>query len=283
MVRPMRLVAISDVHTDFRENLLMLEQLSDIRYQDDILLLAGDISHRYTLIRSTLALLRTKFRAVFYVPGNHELWVRQEPYTSVDKFFKIQDLCATLGIHTQPTQIGGVWIVPLLSWYQASFDADDSGNSQELSGWADFYCCRWPRGVEDVAEFFLSMNQPHLKLYDGPVISLSHFLPRRDLLPATDRLKFKGLPKVAGCHGLDEQIRLLQSRIHIFGHSHISCDRVIDGVRYVQNPLRYPRERVFSGFPLTIIAELKGDGSQLPVHEVAARLTRADEGHPGRG
>jgi predicted phosphodiesterase len=279
----MRLVAISDVHTDFRENLLLLERLSDAQYQDDVLILAGDISNRCAMIRSTLALLRAKFRAVFYVPGNHELWVRKEPYTSVDKFFQIQELCETLGIHTQPAQIGGVWIVPLLSWYQASFDVDNSGDVRELSGWADFYRCRWPPGVEEVAEFFLSMNQPHLKSYDGPVISLSHFVPRRDLLPATDRLRFKGLPKVAGCHGLDEQIRQLKSCIHIFGHSHISCDRVIDGVRYVQNPLRYPRERIVSGFPLKIIAELSGEGLQLPSHEVPSRVTRADEGRPGRG
>jgi Icc-related predicted phosphoesterase len=58
---------------------------------------------------------------------------------------------------------------------------------------------------------------------------------------------------VAGCASLEDQIRQLQSRIHVFGHSHISCDRVIDGVRYVQNPLRYPRERAISGFTLKLI------------------------------
>src|SRR5690606_31418757 len=109
-------------------------------------------------------------------------------------------------------------------------------------------------------EFFLTLNEPHLKPYDGPVISLSHFLPRRDLLPPIERLRFKGLPKVAGCAGLDQQIRQLNAAIHVFGHSHISCDRVIDGVRYVQNPLKYPRERLSSGVPLKVIAELNGKG-----------------------
>jgi hypothetical protein len=87
------------------------------------------------------------------------------------------------------------------------------------------------------------------------VISFSHFLPRRDLLPSTERLKFKGLPKVAGCAALDAQIRRLKSGMHIFGHSHISCDRVIGGVRYIQNPLRYPRERTSADFPVKIIAD----------------------------
>jgi hypothetical protein len=99
------------------------------------------------------------------------------------------------------------------------------------------------------------MNERRLHAYDGPVISFSHFLPRRDLLPGVERLRFKGLPKVAGCARLDAQIRSLNASVHIFGHSHISCDRVIDGVRYVQNPLRYPRERTDTAFPLKIIAD----------------------------
>ena len=135
------------------------------------------------------------------------------------------------------------WIVPLFSWYEPQFDAEDSADSDSLGGWADFYFCKWPPGLEQVSEFFLRMNEPRLHSYDGPVISFSHFLPRRDLLPAVERLKFKGLPKVAGCAALDEQIRALKSGVHVFGHSHIRCDRVIDGVRYIQNPLRYPRER----------------------------------------
>jgi hypothetical protein len=80
-------------------------------------------------------------------------------------------------------------------------------------------------------------------------------------LPSVTRLKFKGLPKVAGCAGLDAQIRALNACIHVFGHSHISCDRVIDGVRYIQNPLRYPRERAVAAFPMKIIA----DDTWLPV------------------
>lgn len=279
----MRLMAISDVHTDFTENRVLLEHLSDVLYQDDVLIVAGDISDRGALIAATLSLLRAKFRAVFYVPGNHELWVRKEPHTSLDKFLAIQQLCNTLGIHTQPAKVEGVWIVPLLSWYQASFDVDNSGDVRGLAGWADFHCCRWPAEVEEVAEFFLAMNQPHLRSYDGPVVSFSHFLPRRDLLPATERLKFKALPKVAGCHGLDEQIRQLGSCIHVFGHSHIACDRLIDGVRYVQNPLRYPRERRFSGFPLKVIAQRHGDAWHLLAHEVPSTIKRGDAGRPYRG
>jgi Icc-related predicted phosphoesterase len=251
----MRILAISDLHTDFNENKWLLEQIPAVVHQDDILIAAGDISDNLDILRATLALLRSKFKKVFYVPGNHELWVRREMHTSVEKFFSVLALCEALEVQTSPEKVEEVWIVPLFSWYEARFDEENSGDTESLGGWADFHHCKWPAQIGEVCKFFLKMNEPHLRSYDGPVISLSHFLPRRDLLPPTERLRFKGLPKVAGCTDLDDQVRRLQSAVHVFGHSHISCDRVIDGVRYIQNPLRYPRERTTVAFPVKVILD----------------------------
>ena len=60
---------------------------------------------------------------------------------------------------------------------------------------------------------------------------------------------------MAGCTALDEQIRRLGSAVHVFGHSHINCDRVIDGVRYIQNALKYPKDRKQKTptFPLKLV------------------------------
>lgn len=261
----MRILAISDLHTDFRENKRLLEQIPAVAYQHDLLIAAGDISDNLDRLKSTLALLRSKFKKVFYVPGNHELWVRRARGTSIEKFFSVLALCETLGVQTSPEKVEGIWIVPLFSWYDAQFDKDNSGDAEALGGWTDFYLCKWPAGVGQVCKFFLKMNEPRLASYDGPVVSFSHFLPRRDLLPPAERLRFKGLPKVAGCAALDDQIRQLQSCVHVFGHSHISCDRVIDGVRYIQNPLRYPRERTFADFPVKVIMDTDDGPSQAPL------------------
>ena len=65
-----------DLHTDYIENFRWLQELSDIAYRNDALIVAGDISDRLEVIRETLRLLRGKFRHVFFTPGNHELWVR---------------------------------------------------------------------------------------------------------------------------------------------------------------------------------------------------------------
>lgn len=240
----MRVFAISDLHTDFAKNWDLLEKVSLVEYKHDALVVAGDIADSLLVISKTLGLLRSRFGRVFYVPGNHELWVRTNNYHSVEKFNRILVLCDDLGIETRPARVGSIWIVPLFSWYDSAFDEDGSADTSELAGWADYHFCRWPVEIESVSDYFLNFNVRHIKVYDAPVISFSHFLPRRDLLPPTRKLKFKGLPRVAGSTALDQQVRALKSGVHVFGHSHINCDRVIDGIRYVQNVFGYPRERI---------------------------------------
>jgi Calcineurin-like phosphoesterase len=249
----MRVYAVSDLHTDFKENIELLRSLSPTAHKRDVLLVAGDIADRIETIAETLSVLRARFRHVFYTPGNHELWVRSGGSDSLEKMRRVVALCDELGIQTRPGKAGALWIVPLFSWYDAGFDVDGSANAAELEGWADLYFCKWPERIGPISEYFLKLNTGRLRRYDGPVISLSHFLPRRDLLPPTTRLRFKGLPLVAGCIALDEQIRRLGSVAHVFGHSHINCDRVIEGVRYVQNALKYPNDRKTKTLSLKLI------------------------------
>lgn len=249
----MRIFAASDLHTDFKANRLLLEQLTRSGFSDDILILAGDIADRLGIIEDTLALLRERFSGVFYMPGNHELWVRAEPYDSLEKLRRVLEVCARLDVHTTPARAGDFWIVPLFSWYEEGFGEDDGIETEELQGWADFHFCKWPPNLGAVSEYFRELNASRIRPYSGEVITLSHFLPRRDLLPRVEKLRFKALPKVAGCNWLDTQIRLLNSGIHVFGHSHINCDRVIDGVRYVQNAMRYPNERANSAFSFKMV------------------------------
>jgi predicted phosphodiesterase len=246
----MRIFAVSDLHTDFAENRRRLQQVSSTSYLQDALVVAGDIADDLRIIDWTLRKLRSRFGQVFYVPGNHELWVHGEEYDSVEKFRQVLHLCDEIGIHTRPARVGKNWIVPLFSWYESDYDRQGEADASSLEGWADFYFCKWAAGMESVSEYFLKLNESRIKEYDGPVITFSHFLPRRELLPAVERLNFKGLPLVAGTLALDRQIRLLNAVIHVFGHSHIDFDQVIEGVRYVHHAFDYPQGEGWSKDPL---------------------------------
>jgi predicted phosphodiesterase len=234
----MRIYAISDLHADIRENRRLLERIPAGEHRGDALIVAGDIAASLTVVAEVLASLRARFAEVFYVPGNHELWVRGNAGDSLEKFAAVLDACRAAGVRTEPARAGGAWVVPLFSWYHADFDVRGEADETTLEAWSDRYFCRWPADVGRVDRHFLAMNLPHLRGYDAPVISFSHFLPRTELLPPVRWLRFKGLPLVAGSVELDAQLRRIGAAVHVYGHTHIPDDRVIDGVRYVQNHLR---------------------------------------------
>ena len=278
-VRARRIVAMSDVHADLAENRAWLSTLSPRAYADAALIMAGDVTDDLAVLARTLRDLRDTFAAVLFVPGNHELWVRRgESADSMEKFERVAALCDGLGVLTRPARIeagggGAAWVVPLVSWYTGPEEGDDSlfvpkpGEDPTLSMWSDRYYTAWPArpGGATVAARFLAMNEIHVaRAYDAPVISFSHFLPRRELIFATPEeraaappgLRFDPHPqfnfsRVAGCAGLDTQIRRLGARTHVYGHQHRNRDRTLDGVRYVSQCLGYPRERT-NGLPARI-------------------------------
>ena len=249
----MRLFATSDLHTDYKENFRWLGEISDSDYRDDALIVAGDISDRPEIIRDTLQLLNSKFRHLLYTPGNHELWVRDQEYDSIEKLQSVLQLCADLNVSTAPVRFENLWVVPLFSWYDGVFEPEMYNEKPPRQAWADFHLCKWPVNAYPLPDYFLRMNESHLKTYDAPVITFSHFLPRSDLLPPKEYLRITWLGSVSVCAALDNQIRSLGSTVHVCGHTHTKVDRTIDGVRYVQNAVRYPKERTGKSVPVKLI------------------------------
>lgn len=64
-----RIFAISDIHVDIPENLNFVESWSASDYQQDVLIVAGDVTDNMTLLKSVLQSLTEKFSKVCFVPG----------------------------------------------------------------------------------------------------------------------------------------------------------------------------------------------------------------------
>lgn len=93
----------------------------------DCLIVAGDVSDDLSTFRRTMEALTRAFAHVFFVPGNHDLWCRKaerELRDSLGKLALLEQACAEAGVHTRSACVQGVWIVPLLSWYHASWDRE---------------------------------------------------------------------------------------------------------------------------------------------------------------
>lgn len=67
---------ISDIHTDYEENLDWIRDLSTTSFLNDALIVAGDVSDSIPIFEETFRILRPKFAHVFFTPGNHDLWLR---------------------------------------------------------------------------------------------------------------------------------------------------------------------------------------------------------------
>lgn len=108
-----KIYALSDLHVDQKENMQWIEQLSDVDYLNDTIIIAGsfigeknqlkislpigDITHVLSKLFQTLKLFQSKFHDVYYCPGNHELWTKSQKedeqlniHNSIDKFHYVK-------------------------------------------------------------------------------------------------------------------------------------------------------------------------------------------------
>ena len=98
----------SDVHTDRENNLQWCKSLP-VHPHGDVLIVAGDLSHRLDIIEQTLKIFMERFTRVYFIPGNHDLWMNQSDppgSNSIDKIGAIVDLCDRLGVGTRAELLG---------------------------------------------------------------------------------------------------------------------------------------------------------------------------------
>tara|TARA_B110001452_G_scaffold89952_1_gene73862 strand:- start:94 stop:1227 length:1134 start_codon:yes stop_codon:yes gene_type:complete len=271
--------AVSDLHAEYDENTDWCARLSDSRYRSDVLIVAGDVAERLDLFEATMERLVSKFGLVFYVPGNHELWLRRdgsEGSTSLEKLERLEQVCARLGVVTSPQRVqlrsGTIRVCPLLSMHHQSFDTEPGIDLLRLPGvsraMADYRAMRFPTplslGSEALAEHFDGLNDAAYERSDEqaalhaalspwsplgesgpaePLLTFSHFLPRIELCPEKRFLVYPDLMKAVGSRPLGERVAALRPHVHCFGHSHFGWDLTVEGTRYVQAALATPGER----------------------------------------
>jgi predicted phosphodiesterase len=251
----MRIFALSDLHIDYQENFSWLKRLSAFDYQEDILILSGDVTPLMNLLESAFQLLQKRFLKVIFVPGNHDLWVLNgSTGNSVTKFESVMRAASEHGIAIQPVTEKNVSLVPLFGWYDNSFGDPTDVLRYE---WADYVACRWPNMMDsdEITRYFISMNESALNTTNKVIISFSHFVPRIDIMPDFIPMYQRRLYPVLGSLLLEQQIRKLGSHIHVYGHSHVNRYIKKNGVTYINNAFGYPYEKAITSKELLCIYE----------------------------
>lgn len=195
-----RVYCLSDLHTDHAQNLDWLKDRmrrgrlaadpsepppprtttapKTVPWSDqDLLVVAGDLSHDERVFEETLLCLLEQGCRVVFVPGNHEAWLDSkdlhlskggggsDPLSatehSLHKLDRIYQTCRDLGVLVDPCYVpsttsrsgGGnddvivnpLWIVPLQSWYDGTLSfSEELSHGFDHWPWVDFARCRWP-------------------------------------------------------------------------------------------------------------------------------------------
>ncbi|EKX30956.1 hypothetical protein GUITHDRAFT_46771, partial [Guillardia theta CCMP2712] len=218
-----------------------------------ILILAGDVASNLEKLERCFTTLREKFDEVVYIPGNHEFWINQghesrSLVNSLDKLEQILEVCRQQGVRANPCLVSlegpdsrgdrrrsDLLLLPLFSWYHASWDKEpelppSAYESIKIKGlpafeerWADFRYCKWPEVPDQgLADMFAKLNEPWVEMFATvkskresiKVITLSHFVPRQELVPEKRFLITSELPKVVGSDLIERQLRQVKSDLH---------------------------------------------------------------------
>lgn len=196
----------------------------------DTLLLAGDIG-TYTNLGKALRSVCSKFRdsTVLYVPGNHEFYgpSREDVLGEIRKSESRNDNFYCLD--GKVLEVGGIRFIGTTLWFR-----DDPMNQFYEKSMQDFFSIprlrRWVYEENKKAVGFLENN-----LEEGMVL-LTHHMPTSASVP--ERFKSSSLNRFFVCD-LTGLILQRSPALCAHGHTHDSCDFMLDKTRIVCNPYGY--------------------------------------------
>ena len=253
----MKLWAISDLHLAADVNRRGLREMR--AYPSDWLILAGDICESTERLIEAFTWCTQKFAKVFWVPGNHELWLvdqRRESMTSPMKYAELVRAARRFGVITpeDPWEIfppTGDVIVPLFTLYDYSFRPEHISRA-DVVDWAaeiDNVCTDEiaikPGAMNTMDEWNALLCDQAVARFERDLapgahtVLISHFPLREDLVRIPRVPRFT--PWCGSRRTHDWHIRY-RAAVAISGHLHVRRTDWRDGTRFEEVSLGYPRQ-----------------------------------------
>lgn len=270
----MRIATVSDLHLDHPQNQALFVRVVMKIHEEaaDLVIVAGDISHRLERLEAGLKALLQVTRAVLFVPGNHELWQPEAPEGSFDSWHRyrveLAEAVTSAGAHYLPKahyETGRLAVVGTVGWYDYSFllpeiktGLDEAQIRSKRFGrgvWNDvrYVCFRnsdgEPMSDPEVARQLESDFEAQLQALERSpqieeIIAVSHHLPYASLAFRTHSLPWEFFSAYMGSESLGQILdRSPKLRWVVFGHSHVPRSARIGQKQVYNRPMGYPRER----------------------------------------
>ncbi|KAF2731952.1 metallophosphoesteras-like protein [Polyplosphaeria fusca] len=254
--------AIADLHLSYKANRDEFEKL--LPRPDDGLILCGDVGESADHLREAFKKATACFGQVWWCPGNHELYTlptqKEHGARGERKYEECVEIAREFGIHT-PEDDFVIWegaggpclIVPIFTLYDYSFRPDHVKLDDALA-WAreqnieatdehllhpDPYSTRieWCEALLTRTEHKLSAAvaaNPDVKL-----VIAGHWPLREDLVKLRLVPRFSlwcGTKKTADWHNK------YNAKVVVSGHLHVPRTDWIDGTRFEEVSLGYPKQ-----------------------------------------
>ena len=245
---------ISDLHLDSWQETLDYSHRATSPY----CLVAGDIAADRKLLLDSLRHLGQCYQAVFYIDGNEEhstFWGKlPDSYRQLSQ--KIKKIPSVVYLQENMVIINGVAILATNGWWGFDFDA-----KQDVDQTIEWYKHKWQQMVDSSDQYpssvteadviwmiksavndaeYLKRSVTKLQKHGDVkhIIIMTHTVPFPELVShdihLVDNPRFSCIGNAYMQDVLDAD---LNKKIHTwcFGHYHLGVDRMIDGIRYVNN------------------------------------------------
>lgn len=263
-----KLWAIADIHLSFKSNREEWAKLQP-RGPEDGLILAGDVGETLEVLNEAFEIAKKNFKHVFWVPGNHELYTAKSSaevemhLRGESKYMACVKAATRHGVLT-PEDEYMTWvyedddglqvaamICPIFTLYDYSFRPADVPREKALE-WA------MEKGIRATDESLLHpdpyltrdawcsslVSQSETKLERAaatgfPLVIINHWPLREDtiFIPRVPRFSiWCGTKKTEDWH------TKYHAKVIVTGHLHVRRTDWIDGVRFEEVSLGYPKQ-----------------------------------------
>lgn len=230
----LKILPISDLHLD------PLSDWCPTPDQDAVLVIAGDLTEHQD-VQDRLRMWGLLFRAIVFVPGNHEFYeadIDDRPWRSEGNVYVLDD---------NEVCIEGVWFAggtlwtdmaqrDSLSMMQAEKLKDfryikhkDSDRSNLLSG---------PKMLTPYHTVYMHERTKELILDSDADVVVTHHAPSNKSVSERYRTEFNA----AHATELFGMIADSNYKLWVHGHVHSSCDYMIENTRVICNPMGYSHD-----------------------------------------
>ncbi|KAF2213528.1 hypothetical protein CERZMDRAFT_66988 [Cercospora zeae-maydis SCOH1-5] len=264
-----KLWAIADIHLSFKTN---RDEWARLRHRsEDGLILAGDVGESLEHMQLAFRKATRRFKHVFWVPGNHELYTSVSPTMREEekklrgeaKYLACVKIARHYGVLT-PEDDYMTWdyeeedgspsqalICPIFTLYDYSFRPADVSREQALD-WAleegiqatdekllhpdpyatrDAWCTRLVSEAEKKLEKASATGLPLILINHWPLREDTVYIPR--------------VPRFSlwcGTKETNDWHTRFNAKVVVTGHLHVRRTDWIDGVRFEEVSLGYPRQ-----------------------------------------